>query len=209
MKAKPDPRIDAYIAKSADFAQPILRHLRKLIHTACPEVEETLKWSMPSFLLNGQILCGLAAFKAHCALHFWHSDMEAIIARDGARDSSAAMGHFGRITRLADLPDDQTLLRYFAEAVKLNASGKPARQRATSGTATQRSELPVPTDLAAMLKKNKVAAATFEKFSPSQRREYLEWITEAKRPETREKRLLTTLEWLAEGKTRHWKYANC
>lgn len=209
MKATTDPRIDAYIARSAAFAQPILRHLRELIHRACPEVEETLKWSMPSFTLRGKILCGIAAFKAHCAFHFWHSDMDAILA-GGERNSAEAMGHFGRITSLADLPDDKTLLHCLDAAVKLNASGKPARKRpALSPSAPRRPELPVPADFAAMLKRNKAAAVTFEKFSPSCRREYLEWVTEAKRPETREKRLLTTMEWLAEGKKRNWKYENC
>jgi uncharacterized protein YdeI (YjbR/CyaY-like superfamily) len=203
--SKFDPRIDAYIAKSAPFAQPILKHLRALVHRACPEVTETVKWSMPHFECAGGNLCGMAAFKAHCSFGFWHQGMAAILRQDGI-DGESAMGSFGRITSLKDLPGDKVMLRYLSEAAKLNASGAPARPRRSSGPAK---DLPVPADLSAALKKNKTAAKAFSDFSPSHRKEYIEWITEAKRDETRQKRVATTLEWLAAGKSRNWKYANC
>lgn len=200
-----DPRVDAYIARSATFARPILRRLRALVHDACPEAEETMKWSMPSFLYNGKILCGMAAFKAHCTFGFWHKEMAKILGEDGA-GADEAMGSFGRITSLVDLPSDATMRRYLRKAATLNASGAPARPRPARKLAEP---LSVPADLAAALKKNRPAAATFESFRPSHRKEYIDWITEAKREETRAKRLATTLKWLAEGKSRNWKYEKC
>jgi uncharacterized protein YdeI (YjbR/CyaY-like superfamily) len=205
MSTQRDPRVDAYIAKSAEFARPILTHLRELVHQACPDATETLKWSMPHFEYAGAILCGMAAFKAHCTFGFWHQGMQAVLRKDGI-DGESAMGSFGRITSLNDLPGDKALLRYLREAAKLNASGAPARPRTARGPAK---ELPVPADLAAALKKNKTAATAWAEFSPSHRKEYIQWITEAKRDETRQSRLATTLEWLAEGKPRNWKYMNC
>jgi uncharacterized protein YdeI (YjbR/CyaY-like superfamily) len=200
-----DPRIDAYIAKSAEFARPVLRRLRALVHDACPEAEETMKWSMPSFLHNGKILCGMAAFRAHCTFGFWHQEMAKVLGEDGA-GADEAMGSFGRITSLADLPSDAAMRRYIRKAAKLNESETPARPRPARKRAA---ELPVPADLAAALKKNKAAAVTFASFRPSHRKEYIEWITEAKRDETRAKRLATTLEWLAAGKVRNWKFESC
>jgi uncharacterized protein YdeI (YjbR/CyaY-like superfamily) len=200
-----DPRIDAYIAKSADFAKPVLRHLRKLMHEGCPEAEETLKWSSPTFLHREKIICGMAAFKAHCTFGFWHKGLEEVLGKDGAKADSA-MGSFGRITSLDDLPSDRKLLGYIRTAAKLNESDVPGRPRPARKPAAP---LPVPADLATALKKNKPAAAAFGKFSPGHRKEYIEWITEAKRDDTRAKRLATTLEWLAEGKSRNWKYEKC
>jgi uncharacterized protein YdeI (YjbR/CyaY-like superfamily) len=199
VKAHRDLRIDAYIAKAAPFARPILQHLRALVHQACPEVQETIKWGMPSFGHHG-ILCGMAAFKAHCTFGFWHQGMEKILGAEGGK-AEQAMGTFGRIASLADLPSDRNMLRYLKAAAQLNASGAPARPRPKA-----KSTLPVPPDLKLALAKNQRAAATFEHFSPSHRREYIAWIVEAKRAETREKRLLTTLEWLSAGKPRHWQY---
>jgi uncharacterized protein YdeI (YjbR/CyaY-like superfamily) len=200
-----DPRIDSHIAKAAGFAKPILRHLRKLVHEACPEAEETVKWSSPTFVYRGRILCGMAAFQSHCTFGFWHQEMEAVLGADGEK-ADTAMGSFGRITTLDELPPDKTMLRYVKKAAELNESDAPARPRPPKRPAAP---LIVPKDLAAALKKNKAAAASFEKFSPSHRKEYIEWIKEAKRDETRQKRLATTLEWLAEGKSRNWKYENC
>jgi uncharacterized protein YdeI (YjbR/CyaY-like superfamily) len=203
MKKNTDPRVDAYIAKSAKFAQPILRHLRALVHRACPEATETLKWRMPTFEYAGSILCNMAAFKAHCAFGFWRKDVQAMVAKD-ADKTDVAMGHLGRITGLGDLPGDRTLLRYLKFAVERAESGTRARPESKP-----RPALPVPPDFAAALRKDKTAGTAFESFSPSHQREYIEWITEAKRDETRKKRLATTLEWLAAGKSRNWKYANC
>lgn len=202
--ATKDPRIDAYISKSADFAKPILTHIRELVHQACPEVEETMKWSMPFFMHEG-ILCHMAAFKAHCSLGFWKSKL--VMAQESANaEDKDGMGQFGRITSLADLPGDKKMLAYIKEAKRLNDEGiqKPSKPKPKVAR-----ELSVPSELVAALKKNKKAASTFDAFSYSHKKEYVEWITEAKREETKSERLAKTVAWLAEGKPRNWKYANC
>ena len=199
---KTDPRVEAYIAKSAEFARPILHHLRALVHEACPEAEETIKWGMPSFVHHG-IICGMAGFKQHCAFGFWRKGLTDEIARTGVK-AEQAMGSLGRITSLGDLPADRAMLGYIRKAAKLNEAGAPARPKPKPKPA-----LPVPADLAVALKKNAKAAKAFAGFSSSARREYIEWITEAKRPETRLIRLTTTIKWVAAGKRRNWKYENC
>lgn len=203
MSAVRDPRIDAYIEKSAPFAQPILKHLSECVHAACPDATETIKWGMPYFQYRGAMLGGMAAFKAHCSFGFWHHGMAAILREAGIRGDGAA-GSFGPITALRDLPPRKQLMRYIKEAAKLAESGEPARARTVAAK-----PLRVPPDLAAALKKNTEAAKTFEAFSPSHRKEYIAWITEAKREETRARRLATAIEWLAEGKSRNWKYSGC
>lgn len=191
---KKDPRVDAYIAKQADFARPILKHLREIVHKGCPDVEETIKWGMPAFEYKG-ILGGMAGFKAHCAFMLWKGSLVGAKNRD-------AMGQFGRITAPSDLPKDSVLIGYVKEAARLNAEGvkvpRPPREA--------KKPLETPPDLASALKKNAKARATFEGFSPSHKREYVEWIAEAKTEETRRKRLGTAVEWMAEGKPRMWKY---
>jgi uncharacterized protein YdeI (YjbR/CyaY-like superfamily) len=194
-----DPRIDAYIAKSADFAKPILKHLRKVVHAGCPEVEETLKWSMPHFDYKG-VMCGMAAFKEHCAFGFWKADL---VLDRGEGVEKSGMGSFGCIRSLADLPNEKTLIAYLRKAAGLNDAGIKARGRTPP---KKRKPLATPDDLAGALKKSAKARKTFEDFSPSHRREYIEWITEAKREETRKERLAKTMKWLAEGKARNWKY---
>ena len=199
---KKDPRIDAYISKSADFAKPILNHLRRLVHAGCPGVEETIKWSFPHFMNKG-ILCSMAAFKAHCSFGFWKG---ALILGQNQRARSgeeAGMGQFGRITHISDLPKEDVLLGYIKEAVRLNDTGIKTRPRLKSKAKKQ---LVVPAYFMAGLKKNKKVLATFESFSPSHKREYVEWITEAKGEDTRNKRLETAIQWMAEGKPRHWRY---
>jgi uncharacterized protein YdeI (YjbR/CyaY-like superfamily) len=197
---KRDDRIDAYIAKSAEFAKPILTYLRELVHTACPEVEETIKWSHPSFIYKG-ILCGMASFKEHCSFGLWKGSLILGTGRD-----KDGMGSFGRITSLKDLPPKKELVAYIKEGVKLNETGVKSPARAKPKTPRP---VIVPDDLTAALQKNKKALATFEGFSPSHKREYIEWITEAKTEATRSRRLETTIEWLKEGKPRNWKYMNC
>jgi uncharacterized protein YdeI (YjbR/CyaY-like superfamily) len=200
-----DPRIDGYIAKSADFAKPILNHLRRLVHVACLDVEETLKWSMPHFMHNG-ILCSMASFKNHCAFGFWKG--ASIFGKDqgAASKQDEAMGQFGRITAVSDLPNEQVLIGYIKKAVQLNDAGikLPARARPK-----EKKELVVPDYFMAALKKNKKAQTTFADFRYSHKKEYVEWITEAKGEETRKKRLETAVEWMAEGKPRNWKYMKC
>jgi uncharacterized protein YdeI (YjbR/CyaY-like superfamily) len=195
------PQVDSHIDKAADFAKPILIHIREQVHAACPEVEESLKWGMPAFIYEGQILCGMAAFKQHCSLWFWHSEMK---GADGAKKVDGSMGQMGRITSLKDFPKAAEFKRLVKQAKKLIDEGVKSVR-----TKTQKPPVKVPADLATALKKNAKAKLTFDGFSPSYRREYVEWITEAKRPETRAKRLATTLEWLTGGKARHWKYENC
>lgn len=205
-----DPRVDAYIEKSADFAQPVLRHVREVVHAACPEVEETMKWSFPHFDYKG-IMISMAAFKAHCTLNFWHA--REVLGPDA---QEGAMGQFGRITSVKDLPSRKVLTGYVKKAMALKDAGvKPSwaadraakkRAPARKGKAAPRPGGDVPDDLAAALKRNGKAAATFQGFSPSHRREYVSWITEAKRPETRARRLEQAVAWMAEGKPRNWKY---
>jgi uncharacterized protein YdeI (YjbR/CyaY-like superfamily) len=199
---KKDPRVDAYIAKSADFAKPILNHLRSLVHEACPEVEEEWKWSFPNFMYKG-MFCSMASFKEHCAFGFWKSSL--IVDKNG-QSAEQAMGQFGRLTKLSDLPSKKVMIEYIKLAKKLNDDGVKAPTRAKPKVPR---ELVVPDDLAQALKRNKAAQATFDKFSPSNKREYVDWITEAKTEATRSRRLETAIEWMAEGKTRNWKYMNC
>lgn len=197
---KKDARIDAYIDKSADFAKPILRHLRAVVHAGCPDVEETLKWSHPSFMYKG-ILCGMASFKNHCAFGFWNTELRLSITAD--RKAEEAMGQFGRICKLSDLPSKEVLVQYVREAVKLNEEGRKPRPKPK---ATEKKEVVVPDYFLAALRKKPKALATFKDFSYSNRKEYVEWITEAKTEETRKKRLETAIEWMSEGKPRNWKY---
>jgi uncharacterized protein YdeI (YjbR/CyaY-like superfamily) len=198
--ARKDPRIDAYIAKSAEFAKPILKHLRKVVHAGCPEVEETMKWSMPHFDYKG-VMCRMAAFKQHCAFGFWK---ETLIFDPDKIGEKTAMGSFGCIKSLADLPNEKTLIGYVKKAAALNEAGIKAPGRTKP---KKREPIEVPDYFTAALKKNAKARKTFDNFAPSKQREYLEWVTEAKREATRTERLASSIQWLAEGKPRHWKYA--
>jgi uncharacterized protein YdeI (YjbR/CyaY-like superfamily) len=198
-----DPRIDAYIAHSAEFARPVLTHLRKLVHTACPEVVETMKWSHPHFDYKG-IMCHMAAFKQHCSFGFWKGSLIPGLAKTSGGPEKEGMGHFGRITALTDLPKDKLILVYLKEAVQLNEAGIKVAAP-TKSKAGERKALVVPPALAAALKSNKKARLTFAAFSYSHKKEYVDWITGAKTEPTRQKRLATTIEWLAEGKPHNWK----
>jgi len=202
---KKHPGVDAYIAKSADFAKPILKRIRKVVHAACPAVEEELKWNFPHFLYKG-MLCGMAAFKAHCSFGFWRGSLLAEKFPELGENSKESMGKFGRITDDSELPADKLLAQYIKAAMKLNDDGikpkklaKPKRKPAAK----------VPDYLLAALKKNKKAFVSFEGFSPSCKREYVEWITGAKQEETRQRRLAQAIAWIAEGKSRNWKYEKC
>lgn len=193
-----DPRIDAYIAKAAAFAQPILTHARAVVHEACPQVEETVKWGMPTFQYGGRILCGMAAFKQHASFGFWQ---HAQVMETGER---AGMGSFGKMTTVRDFPARRTLVSLIRKAMALiDAGAKPDAARTPRAT---KPALRVPADLRDALAANAAAKKSFDGFSPSARRDYIEWITEAKRAETRTRRLEQAIAWLAEGKTRNWKY---
>jgi hypothetical protein len=197
---KRDPRVDAYVARSAEFARPVLEHLREVVHSACPDVTETIRWGFPHFDAQG-MLCSMAAFKAHCAFGFWKG---AVLFGDSA-NGKEAMGHFGRIASVADLPPKRELVRLVKAARKLNEEGAPAARPKPRAKAPK-PPVEAPADLAAALKRNAKARATFEGLPPSHRRDYVEWIVEAKRDETRQRRLAQAVEWLAEGKSRNWKY---
>jgi hypothetical protein len=198
---KKDPRIDAYIAKSPDFAKPVLAHLRKVVRAACPEVAETVKWGFPNFDYKG-IMCSMAAFKEHCTFGFWKGQL---IVDKKTRQTLGieAMGNFGRIRGLGDLPPDKVIADYVKQAMKLNDEHVPAPHMKSRKV---RKPLPMPPFLKAALARDKKALAAFEAFPPSHKREYIEWLTGAKTDATREKRLATALEWIAEGKGRNWKY---
>jgi uncharacterized protein YdeI (YjbR/CyaY-like superfamily) len=194
-----DPRFDAYIAKSAEFARPILQRLRETVHEACPQVEETIKWGAPSFVYAGSILCGMAAFKQHASFGFWKHAL--VMGEATARDG---MGSYGKMTALTDLPPQRRLLANLRKAMELNERG--IRTLGVRKAATPKPPPKTPADLIAALKKNGKARATFDAFAPSHKREYIEWIDEAKREETRSRRLAQAIEWMAEGKPRNWKY---
>jgi len=194
--AKRHAGVDKYITNAAAFARPILKHFREVVHEACPEVEETLKWSAPFFEYKG-VLCGMAAFKEHCAFPFWKGEL---VVKGADR---SAMGHLGRVRQLSDLPPDKVLITYIQKAARLNEQGVKAPRQVR---AASKKELVVPDYFMAALKKNRKALSTFDNFSYSHKKEYVEWITEAKREETRTSRMATALQWLSQGKPRHWKY---
>ncbi len=203
---KKDKRIDEYIKNAKPFARPVLNHLRELVHQACPEVTETIKWGMPSFEYKGPLV-GFASFNQHCAVGFWKAslmkDPQKILTI--RQEEKSAMGNLGSIRSLEDLPSGKVMLAYIREAARLNEEGiklvrpKPAGRKA----------LVIPKELSDALSQpgNKNAQAVFNAFSDSHKREYAEWIAEAKTEVTRQKRLASTLEWLKEGKSRNWKYS--
>ena len=192
-----DPRIDAYIANAAPFARPILTRLREIVHAALPAADETIKWSMPHFMVGGKNVAGMAAFKAHCAFTV-HGE---------GRGGTEGMGQHGKLTSVDDIPSEAGLAAKLQDAVgRIETAGSAAPKRAK---AAPKAEIAMPDDFATALAGNSEAKTTLDNLAPSHRREYLEWITEAKREETRAKRIAQAVEWLAEGKKRNWKYENC
>ena len=195
MMTKTNPRVDAYIKRAQPFARPILNHLRKLVHRGCPDVDETIKWKMPFFERKG-IICFMAAFKEHAVLGFWNGE------KIFGRKNKGAMGQFGRLQSIPDLPSEKELVGYVRKAADLKEHGvkkSPARSRV-------KQKLTVPADLKAALQKNPKARKTFENFSYSHKKEYVDWIIDAKRDETRQRRLKTAIHWMAQGKPQNWKY---
>lgn len=198
-----DKRIDAYIEKSKPFAQPILKYFRKLVHEACPEVEETIKWGAPHFNYKG-LYCGMASFQEHCAFGFWKGSImqDPHHVLDKGRENG--MGQFGRITSLDDLPEEKIILEYLKEAMQLNDEGVKVPKKPKAPVSFK-----LPDYFAEALSQNKKAQDHFERFPPGKKKEYVCWLAEAKQEATREKRLKTAIEWIAEGKGRNWKYENC
>ena len=198
---KKDKRIDVYISKAEPFAQPILKHLRSLVHEVCPAVVETMKWSFPHFDYKG-VMCSMASFKQHAVFGFWKASLmrDKTLMLNAASETS--MGHLGRITSLKDLPSEKVMKAYIKEAMELNEAGaKVDRAKPMKGR-----KVTVPPYFNKAIAGNKLASKTFEAFSPSNKKEYIDWITGAKTEETREKRMKTAVEWMAEGKIRNWKY---
>ena len=204
------PKVDAYIAKAQPFAQPILNHLREIAHKGCPDVEEAIKWGMPFFEHRGEILCCMAAFKKHCRFGFWGKEIR-LVMREAKVEGMDKSGWFDRILRVEDLPADKQLLDFVRQAAVLIESGNQTspmagRNKKTKATKTS---VKMSKEFSAALKKSKKASTSFAAFSPSGKREYIEWIAEAKRTETRDKRIATAIAWISEGKQRNWKYQNC
>ena len=203
-----DAKVDAYISSAADFAKPVLEHLRELIHKVCPDVEEGWKWSFPVFMYRGAMMCNMAAFKAHCAFGFWKAalmqDMDGILNIG----EKSAMGHLGKIESIKDLPADKVLMKYIKIAMKLNEDEIKVPKK-PKPTEADKKNLVVPDYFIAALKKNKPAQKAFDAFSYSHRKEYIQWFEEAKTEPTRDKRVAQALEWIAEGKGRNWKYEKC
>jgi len=203
MQPKKEIKIDNYIESAADFAKPILNHIRELVHKACPGVEEKIKWGMPFFDYKGEMLCHMASFKQHAVMSFW----KAILMKDpvlveNAR-SESAMGHLGKLTSVKDLPPDKKITAWIKEAMQLTDKGIKLPIKAKPAV---KPALTVPEYFTKALAKNKKAKQVFENFAYSHKKEYLQWITEAKTEETRKKRMETALAWIAEGKERNWKY---
>ena len=195
-----DPRIDAYVAKAQPFARPILEKVRERVHAVVPRAEETIKWGMPAYTLDGKILLITAAFKAHAALNFWRGQ-----ELRGDKANADAMGQFGKLASVADLPSDSELDRLMKEAAEV-AKNAPAPRKAKHGPKAAPEMHP---DFSAALAKAPKAKAALDGLPTSAQRDYLEWISEAKQDSTRAKRIATAVEWLSEGKRRHWKYQSC
>jgi len=201
--AKKEKAIDAYISKSADFAKPILNHIRELVHKTCPDVEEKMKWSFPHFDYKGEMMCSMAAFKQHAVFGFWKASLMKDPVLVETAKSEVAMGHLGRLTSVKDLPADKKMIAWIKEAMLLNDKGI---KLAAKPKAADKKELIIPDYFITALAKNKKAKQVFESFAFSHKKEYVQWITEAKTEDTRNKRMTTALEWLNEGKSRNWKY---
>ena len=205
--SQPNPKVDAYIAKAAPFAQPILNHLRVLIHKACPDVDEEIKWGRPFFLYRGTILCNMSAFKAHCSFGFWGAEIGKVLHQDGVLQEGG-MGSLGRIVSLDALPPAKQLLGYIRQAAAFIQRGQgetwvAAQRRVVKAP---RPAIEAPAEFTSALRRDRKASASYAALSPSCQREYIEWIAGAKRPETRDRRIAQAIQWIAEGKSRNWKY---
>ncbi len=202
------PKVDRYIASAAPFAQPILTHIRELVHKALPDIEEDIKWSMPFFIHRGLMLGNMAAFKQHCSFGLWGREAAASLREDGLY-SRTGMGVLGKLSSVQELPSDREFIKYIRSAAAEIDTGARTQNYSRPKNTTPKPPPEIPPALAAALKKNKAAASEFAAMPPGCQREYCEWISEAKRDETRDKRVATAVEWISEGKRRNWKYENC
>lgn len=194
-------QVDRYILNAAPFAQPILHHIRALVHHACPLVEEKIKWGFPHFDYMDAPMCSMAGFKQHCAFGFWKVSLMKDAALFDTNTEESSMGHLGKIRSITDLPSDKKIISWIKEAMALNENGIKVQK-----SVKPKSEIPIPNEFKSMLSKNKRAHHHFEAFTKGAQREYLEWITDAKTAPTKEKRMLQAIEWISEGKKRNWKY---
>jgi uncharacterized protein YdeI (YjbR/CyaY-like superfamily) len=204
------PKVDVYIAEAPEFAQPILTHLRELIHKGCPDVLEEMKWSRPFFVHDGKILCNISAFKAHCSFGFWGEAIGKVLIEEGVLQKGG-MGSLGRVTSVKELPPDKKFIAYIRQAAVLIDGGWGENRLVVAHRVVKAPKLPIeePAEFTAALKKSKAARMAFAAFSSSCKREYVEWIADAKRPETRDRRIAQAVEWIGEGKQRNWKYQDC
>ncbi len=206
-----NPKVDAYINKAKPFAQPIMEHLRELVHKGCPNVEETIKWSRPFFEYRGAILGNMSAFKEHCSFGFWGEEIGAML-REAGVVQDGGMGSLGRITTVKDLPTDKAAARIHPPGRRFYRPWRvhqPDRSEKNKVVKAPKAAVNTPTEFTRSAKERQKSRSSFAAFSPSCKREYVEWIADAKRQETREKRIATAIEWIAEGKQRNWKYQNC
>jgi uncharacterized protein YdeI (YjbR/CyaY-like superfamily) len=201
-------KTDQYIGQAAEFAKPILTHIRSVVHAACPEIEEAWKWSFPNFLYKGNILCSMAAFKQHCSFGFWKAGLMSDPHKIMSVSEKNGMGDMGKLTRVEDLPPSDILIAYIREAMLLNDTNVKRTPKAKP-TEAEKKSLAIPDDLTAALAHDGTAAKHFEAFPYSHKKEYVLWITDAKTEATRAKRIAQAVEWIAEGKDRNWKYKNC
>lgn len=193
-----DKRVDEYIKNAQPFARPILTHIRKLMHAGCPELTENIKWGMPVFEYHGTI-GSMAAFKEHAVFGFMKEDL--IPGMKQYIKEKEAMGSWGRITSLAGIPPDDEIIGFVRAAAQLNVNGVKSPKRKPKPVVVN-----MPEDFMKAIRAHKKALATYENFSPSNKRDYADWINEAKSDETRKKRMETAIQWMAEGKPRMWKY---
>lgn len=197
-----NPRVDAYLASSAEFARPIMTHLRELIHRRCPAVVEEIRWGIPHFDYAGDMMCVFAAHRAHCSFTFLKESIMSDPRLQQNPGLPAAKRYMGRLASLENLPRDGELIALIGEAMQLNEQGIKVAPRPPKPPA----QLEIHPEFSQALADNAAAQAIFDKQSPSFRKEYLVWINDAKTEATRSKRIAESLEWIAEGKRRFWKY---
>ncbi|WP_428071186.1 YdeI/OmpD-associated family protein [Chryseobacterium gambrini] len=198
---KYSPKVDEYIEKSQDFAKPILNYIRETVHEFCPDAEEAIKWKFPTFLYKGKILCSMVAFKQYCSMGFWLHDEMTSLKEFETEAEKTNMFSLGKITETENLPSKPQLKKMIVEAMELTDMGVTLKKATPSKTETE-----VPDYFQNALNENKKALEIFKKASPSFRKEYINWIAEAKTESTRNKRMDQALEWISEGKGRNWKY---
>lgn len=198
-----DTRVDAYIAKQQPFAKEICTRVRAIVHEAAPDITEDIKWGHVAFMHKG-IVCGLAAFKHHVVFHFWKASL---LGGSHARRSTddKTLEQLAKLKSVDELPSKSVIASLVKAAVKLN-DGAVKVPKSPMAAKKTKAPLRTPPSLAKALARNAKAKSTYQGFSPSHKREYVEWICDAKSVETRDRRIEQALGWMSEGKPRNWKY---